>query len=485
MKKRPSRVGALIRHLMSRRPISAMTSKSSPSRLTHDSDALAQNLDQYLKRVVSTTHIPAIAASIVIGGKSFSATAGVSNVKSERSLDKSALFEPFGLTKVLVSGVACELASAGKVDIDRPIVSYLKELDNLTIGRNVSLAHIMSHTSGFLRPNPANFDIVVQYSWSEYLKFLRSSPPLFDPGTVLNVSDADTVILGEVIKRVTGTDPLVLADEIYFHPQAIPTIRASPATTGYSFSLSQGQFEVVDPFRPCEFWRAALLGPRMTIEELARISEAILSSQGKDSECIPPRPASPLFQTVRLPDVLYGPASPHFPVSFGLGFGKYLPNVYGAVGMGSGHCIGIRVCCNPRFVVAVAINTNLPSVLNEAIDGIVVGFTDVERRLRPSRIECEFSPAELQGTYYSAQSHSINVTFDNDLLTIKQGYNPWIPAEVSERWTSTLRAVGNNLLTRVDGLGGSTFGILRHPGTGDPCLFSGMSAYAKDGQSLS
>ena len=125
-----------------------------------------EELDLLLEDVVSTTGVPGAALSVVVDGETVSAAAGVRSVDGYFPLDESALFEPLGLTKLAVGGVVHELAGAGTLDLDDPVVRWLPELGGT--GDGISVAHLLSHTSGYVGENPANLDKVFRYPWDEF-----------------------------------------------------------------------------------------------------------------------------------------------------------------------------------------------------------------------------------------------------------------------------------------------------------------------------
>jgi uncharacterized protein YbbC (DUF1343 family)/CubicO group peptidase (beta-lactamase class C family) len=150
-------------------------------------------------------------------------------------MTEDTLFDAASLTKVLACTPAIlRLVEKNRVDLDAPVCRYLPEFTG--DGRQtVTLRHLLTHTSG-LRP-----DIGLQPDWNgtdAALRLACAEKLTATPGEKFVYSDTGPILLGEIVRRVSGL-PLdqFLAREIYgpmrladtgFNPPAAKRNRIAP-----------------------------------------------------------------------------------------------------------------------------------------------------------------------------------------------------------------------------------------------------------------
>jgi len=130
--------------------------------------------------------------------------AGVANFNTKSPITADSLFPGCSLGKPLFSCLVLRLAEEGKLDLDRPLNTYLKD-DALTgpWGDKVTSRHVLSHTTGL--PN---------WRWQNDQKLT----PAFEPGSRFGYSGEGFFHLQRVIEHVTGTGFESLMKERIFKP---------------------------------------------------------------------------------------------------------------------------------------------------------------------------------------------------------------------------------------------------------------------------
>ncbi|MCX7825153.1 MAG: beta-lactamase family protein, partial [Verrucomicrobiae bacterium] len=116
-------------------------------------------------------------------------------------MTEGTIFDAASLTKVVACAPAVMwLLERGRVKLDAPVVSYLKEFKGN--GRDaITVRHLLTHTSG-LRP-----DIALKPDWSGYDSAIRlccAEKPVARPGEKFIYSDTNFMLLGEIVRRVSG-----------------------------------------------------------------------------------------------------------------------------------------------------------------------------------------------------------------------------------------------------------------------------------------
>lgn len=123
------------------------------------------------------------------------------------------IYDAASLTKVLATTPAILLLiERGQVQLDAPVKTYLPEFSEQG-KEGITVRHLLTHTSG-LRPG-----LGAQPSWTGYdraIELACAEKPQNAPGTVFRYSDINFIVLGEVVRRVSGS-PLheFAAREIY------------------------------------------------------------------------------------------------------------------------------------------------------------------------------------------------------------------------------------------------------------------------------
>lgn len=147
------------------------------------------------------------------------------------------------ITKQFTSMIIMQLMEEGKLELDKPITTYLKNYPKET-GNQVSIHHLLSHTSGV--PNMTSFPGFFEdmsrnpYSVKELTQVFADSSLVFTPGEKYAYSNSGYILLGSIIEEVTGKsyeevlherilDPLNMNDTGYDHFEEIIKNRS----TGY------------------------------------------------------------------------------------------------------------------------------------------------------------------------------------------------------------------------------------------------------------
>jgi len=125
------------------------------------------------------------------------------------------IFDLASLTKVIATTTAVmKLSEEGKLNVDAPVFKYWTEFKSN--GKDaVTVRHLLTHYSG-LRP-----DIPLNPEWSGYetsLKKVINEKPLSPPGTRFLYSDINFIVLGEVVRKVTGKPLDVYCSKNIFAP---------------------------------------------------------------------------------------------------------------------------------------------------------------------------------------------------------------------------------------------------------------------------
>jgi D-alanyl-D-alanine carboxypeptidase len=149
-------------------------------------------------------------------GISWSAVSGYSNKEAKTKLQPGQPALIASNIKTYVSATILRLVEEGKLSTDQPVKNLLSDKTSKLfqdVGYNldsIAVKHLLSHTSGI--QNYANMNYIdfvdsnKTYRWTrdEQLALtIKTGPPLGSPGETFNYTDANYLLLTEIIEQIT------------------------------------------------------------------------------------------------------------------------------------------------------------------------------------------------------------------------------------------------------------------------------------------
>ena len=227
-------------------------------------------------------------------------------VPVEELMTEDTIFDAASLTKVIACTPAVMLLiERGRIELDGRVQAYIPEFSGE--GKEaITIRQLLTHTSG-LRP-----DISTQPPWSGYDTAIRmacAEKPLAPPGTSFRYSDINFFLLGEVVRRVSGSklnefvareiyQPLKMSDTGYL-PDASRLPRIAP-TEKVGTNILRGT--VHDPTARYMGGVAGHAGLFTTAADLARYARMLLNRGELDGVRIFKPETVDLMTGVQTPD---------------------------------------------------------------------------------------------------------------------------------------------------------------------------------------
>jgi uncharacterized protein YbbC (DUF1343 family)/CubicO group peptidase (beta-lactamase class C family) len=200
------------------------------------------------------------------------------------------IFDVASLTKPLGTALAIlALAERGALSLDAPLGRYLKEFQGPAFGE-VTLRRLLTHSAGFPAiPAPGTLN----GGFPGAARALAARKLDYRPGSAFQYSDTGFILLGEVVRRVSGErldaflarllfQPLGLGDTT-FHPSARVVSRVAP-TEFHAGTPLQGR--VHDPRARLLDGVAGHAGMFSTAADLARLIQMLLAGGELDGRQI-------------------------------------------------------------------------------------------------------------------------------------------------------------------------------------------------------
>lgn len=153
-------------------------------------------IDRLVEKQVRWSRLPGVALVVVRPDQEFHAAAFSSNGST---LSPDTPFLIGSVTKTFTALAIAQLADAGKLQFDDPVVAHLPQftLDAPDGGRTITLRHLLTHTSG-LRQWSGHDRLAQREAQFDHIS------PARPPGIKFEYSSLNYIILGQVVEAVSG-----------------------------------------------------------------------------------------------------------------------------------------------------------------------------------------------------------------------------------------------------------------------------------------
>jgi len=451
-------------------------------------------LDGFLTRLTSATGVPGISVSIHVAGESTTVCSGLTNAHGVAAMGTQSRFQIGCIAKLLASLATLQLVSEGVLALDTPLHHWLPDIAEPFLGRGISIADLLSHTSGYV-PHQS---LIVRYEqpllWDEFAASLGQSQQAFTPGTVFNYNGFDHILLAEVLRRATRL-PLAellrqtVLDRAQLGYGSISEDRrvAGVYVAHHAWNSRSRRYHPRERHDAAEPWPWSLTDITMSTRELTDFCAAVMNCQRVSESHLD-------LWNVGALGMLLGPvtAVPHDTrtfgwyrqplVSYGTGCARYGDGFMGHPGLSSGQCCSLVF--DPQREVAVAIGINAPvaplrdkvmATLCEVLDG---GDIPVSRAQPVD--SATFRSDEVVGRYVGGSGFAqIEVERTGDELVLRIG----MPASgVRAERRLALDADGHLLAEAASGgLDRYPICFFRERQSSIPCLMFGWQAHKRVG----
>jgi serine-type D-Ala-D-Ala carboxypeptidase len=146
-------------------------------------------------------------------------------------LRTDSIFPISSLTKPVTATAAMILVEYGLLGLNRPIVDYIPEICGEGT-EEILVHHLLTHTSGYNEIALLTFMIERRGKWPEFPPCAENQHPLIHellcrqypaplikaPGAEMSYCNHNYLLLGEIVRRVSGSSLAEFADKRIFHP---------------------------------------------------------------------------------------------------------------------------------------------------------------------------------------------------------------------------------------------------------------------------
>jgi CubicO group peptidase (beta-lactamase class C family) len=237
-------------------------------------------------------HIPGLAAAVSSNGTVLLARGyGTANLEHSNAATPESVFLLGSLTKPFTATAIMLLVQDGKIDLNQPIASYLKDLPLPEPVRPVTVRQLLSHTSGIVDFH----DIPGSIRYARMDRLPRevigeaiALPLKFKPGEQFWYSSSNYILLGMIIERVSGKRFGAFVAERIFRPlqmgsTTMQNLRSVIPKRVAGYNWVNGNWLNADYISPSHLYAAG--GALSTVLDLAKWDEGLFSGRivGRDS----------------------------------------------------------------------------------------------------------------------------------------------------------------------------------------------------------
>lgn len=248
-------------------PAASAPSTKTPSSSAGSFDAeTVKKLDRILDDAISEHHMPGVTLAVWSPEGEYVSSAGLADVETKTEMTPQLNHRIGSVTKTFVVTALLRLVEDGAMSLDDPISKYV---DGLAAGDRVTLRDLAGMTAGI--PDYTHdmewagayyADPTVALTPQSLIEGIKDKPLNDEPGTVVEYSNSNTVLLGLAIEKVTGaplaevvrtevTEPLGL--DHTFLPEAAEF--PEPHAQGYANDL-EGADVIATDWNPSWAWAA-------------------------------------------------------------------------------------------------------------------------------------------------------------------------------------------------------------------------------------
>jgi len=167
--------------------------------------------------------IPGLAIAIVRSGKiEILKTYGFANLEHRVPVKPETIFQSGSIGKQFTAAAVMILVQEGKISLEETITKYFPEAP--ATWKDITVRHLLTHTAG-TGDFPPDIELRRDYTEEQMFESFKKVPLAFAPGDKWNYSNVGYVILGMLVRKVTGQFYGDFLRERVFGPLGMTTTR--------------------------------------------------------------------------------------------------------------------------------------------------------------------------------------------------------------------------------------------------------------------
>ncbi len=249
-----------------------------------------KNLQSILEERIASHHIAGASIAIYDHGKIHCASAGFANTATGVTVDDRTIFQIGSTTKVLTATLIMMLRDQGKVELDKPVSTYLPELkiDNAIPPSSLTVRSLINYSAGI------ECDFFDDFgedptALAEYVAACKNIRFVHEPGKYRSYNSTSYCIAGHLIEKLTDLYFNEAMAEMLFNPLGIedfsfygPDVSKFRTAVGHIWNEKEQSFSLVEKVRMPHVLSPA--GGSVTLSAKALLEIGLLHSRNGTSD---------------------------------------------------------------------------------------------------------------------------------------------------------------------------------------------------------
>ena len=187
-------------------------------------DDLRARIDHFVQAEMERQHIPGVAVAVVRAGAVLEARGyGYANVELQVPVSPDTIFQSGSLGKQFTAAGVMLQVEDGKLSLSDPITKFFP--DAPPSWQSITVRHLLTHTSGIPDYTDGSFDYRKDYTEEQLVRFAYGLTLEFPAGSRWNYSNTGYVLLGAIIRKLSGRFYGEVLAERVFKPAGMTTTR--------------------------------------------------------------------------------------------------------------------------------------------------------------------------------------------------------------------------------------------------------------------
>jgi CubicO group peptidase (beta-lactamase class C family) len=185
--------------------------------------SVSERIDRFVRSEMRARQIPGVGVAVLRHGKiQLLKTYGFANLEHRVPVKPETIFQSGSIGKQFTAAAIMLLVQDGKLSLDDRITKYFADAPEAW--NEITLRHLLSHTAG-LGDFPPDIELRRDYTEEQLFESIKKVPLTFRPGDKWDYSNAGYVVLGMLIRKVTGKFYGEFLHDRIFQPLGMTTAR--------------------------------------------------------------------------------------------------------------------------------------------------------------------------------------------------------------------------------------------------------------------
>ena len=189
-----------------------------------------QRVESIMREAIFDSTFPGGVVTVLKDGViAYQKSFGYETYKKHNKVRKTDIYDLASLTKVTATTPSImKLVSEGKISLDDKVSDYFPEYKK-GAKSEVTLAHLLRHDAGL---PPFRIYVNELQTRSAIVEAVKNEPLINEPGSKYNYSDLGFILLGEIVKKVTGQRLDKYSRQHFFKPMGMNSTYFNPRRVG-------------------------------------------------------------------------------------------------------------------------------------------------------------------------------------------------------------------------------------------------------------